>query len=281
MKLRDVVTASALVLTTMGPALADGHLDNKAIATKAVTGALGNGNLAAIDMYFDPGYIQHNPDVPNGTDALKGLIGQLHASGQFSADFVRVIADDDIVAFHGRYVGFGPTPMIAFDVFRLEDGMIVEHWDNLIEEKPLNPSGRSQIDGATEITDLDKTDANKAKVEEFLTRSMINHEDVDITQYISPQTYIQHNPDVADGLAGFGAFMKDMAAKGITMDYSKVHKIIGEGNFVLSMSEGTFGGAPQAFYDLFRLEDGLIVEHWDVIAPMPGPDAKHNEAGKF
>lgn len=65
------------------------------------------------------------------------------------------------------------------------------------------------------------------------------------------------------------------------MAYSKIHKVIGESNFVLTMSEGSFGGEPQSFYDLFRLENGLIVEHWDVIVPMPGPDAKHNEAGKF
>ena len=44
--------------------------------------------------------------------------------------------------------------MIGFDVFRVEDGKIAEHWDNLIPEQPKNPSGRSQIDGATEITDL-------------------------------------------------------------------------------------------------------------------------------
>ena len=56
---------------------------------------------------------------------------------------------------------------------------------------------------------------------------------------------------------------------------------MGEGNFVLTMSEGAIGSDAMAFYDLFRLEDGLIVEHWDVIAPMPAADAKHNEAGKF
>jgi predicted SnoaL-like aldol condensation-catalyzing enzyme len=86
---------------------------------------------------------------------------------------------------------------------------------------------------------------------------------------------------VADGLEGFGAFMAQMAEQGITMDYTEVHQVIGEGNFVLTLSEGALGGEPTAFYDLFRLEDGLIVEHWDVIAPMPGADAPHNEAGKF
>jgi predicted SnoaL-like aldol condensation-catalyzing enzyme len=72
-----------------------------------------------------------------------------------------------------------------------------------------------------------------------------------------------------------------MAQKGISMEYSEVHKVIGEGNFVLTLSEGALGGEPTAYCDLFRLEDGLIVEHWDVIAPMPGADAPHNEAGKF
>lgn len=282
MPIKQLLCAATLSLV-VGPmsAFADSHSNVKATAVEGLTETLGKGNPDAVDKYFGPEYIQHNPDVPSGTEALKDLISSLASSGNFKANFARVIADGDIVAFHGRYEGFGPKPMIAFDVFRLEKGKIVEHWDNLIEEQPVNPSGRSQIDGETEITDLDKTAENKAKVLEFVTKSLIKHEEIDITQYISPVTYIQHNPMVADGLEGFGAFMGEMAKKGVTMEYSKVHKVIGEGNFVLTMSEGAFGGEPQAFYDLFRLADGLIVEHWDVIAPMPGPDAKHNEAGKF
>lgn len=280
MNFKTTLLSAAVAALMPIAALAD-TAANKAFVIEAMTKTLLNGNVDAVDTYFAPTYIQHNPDVASGTEAFKGLVGALNQGDGIEAEFVRVIADDDMVAVHARYTGFGPKPMIAFDVFRLEGGKIVEHWDNLIEEQPLNPSGRSQIDGATEITDLDKTEANKAKVEEFLTRSMINHEEVDITSYISPVTYIQHNPMVADGLEGFGAFMGEMAKQGITMEYSKVHQVIGEGNFVLSMSEGTFGGEPQAFYDLFRLDDGLIVEHWDIIVPMPGPDAKHNEAGKF
>ena len=254
---------------------------NKALAERALAATLAAGNPDAVDRYFGPEYIQHNPDVPDGPDALKALIAQLAASGEFQADFVRVIAEDDMVAFHGRYVGFGPTPLISFDVFRVEDGRIVEHWDNLIAEQPRNPSGHSQIDGATQINDRDRTAANKAKVVEFITRSLINGEQVDITQYISPTTYIQHNPQVADGLDGFGAFMGQLASQGISMSYDKIHFVVAEGNFVLTASEGSFGGKPQAFYDLFRLDSGLIVEHWDVIADMPRPDAPHNEHGKF
>ena len=93
---------------------------------------------------------------------------------------------------------------------------------------------------------------------------------------------MQHNPEVADGLEGFGKAMKYFAEKGWVMKYDKLHMVMGEGNFVLAVSEGKFGKEePTAFYDLFRLENGQIVEHWDVIAPIP-PKAKwKNKNGKF
>ncbi|MEM6389495.1 MAG: nuclear transport factor 2 family protein [Pseudomonadota bacterium] len=279
MSLRTILT-SAAIATLPFAALADSDA-SRALVLEALEATLLAGNADAVDQYFAEDYIQHNPDFPDGIEGQRGVVNFLANTPGFSAEYVRVIADDDLVAIHARYEGFGPTATIGFDVFRVENGMIVEHWDNLIPEAAPNPSGRTQIDGATEITDLDQTEANRALVEDFLERSMIRHEDVDITDYISPVTYLQHNPDVADGLEGFGAFMGEMAAQGITMDYNEVHMVIAEGNFVLSMSEGSFGGEPQAFYDLFRLEDGLIVEHWDVIAPMPDPDAPNNQSGKF
>jgi len=277
--IQSFVAITALAILPLG-ALAD-SASNKAFVMEALNEALVKGNPEVVPQYWAPDYIQHNPGFANGIEAQKGLVQYMSSTGSFEAEYVRVIADDDIVAVHARYLGFGPKATIGFDVFRVEDGLIVEHWDNLIEEQPLNPSGRSQIDGATEITDLDKTEENKAKVEEFLTKSLIEHAEINITDYISPVTYLQHNPAVADGLDGFGAAMAQMAKDGQAMTYSKVHKVIGEGNFVLTMSEGAIGSDAMAFYDLFRLEDGLIVEHWDVIAPMPAADAEHNEAGKF
>ena len=262
-------------------AVADNSAANKALVLEALQTLMLDGSVDEVATYYADDIIQHNPMFADGIEAQTGVFEMLSGNDGFGAEFVRVIADDDMVAVHARYVGFGPTPIIAFDVFRVEDGKIVEHWDNLIPEAEPNPSGRTQIDGATEITDLELTEANKATVEDFITRSMINHEEVNITDYISPVTYIQHNPMVGDGLEGFGAFMAEMAEKGISMEYHTLHHVVGEGNFVLTMSEGAFGGEPQAFYDLFRVEGGLIVEHWDIIAPMPAADAMHNESGKF
>ena len=72
-----------------------------------------------------------------------------------------------------------------------------------------------------------------------------------------------------------------MAAQGITMKYDRVHKVLGEGNFVLVVSEGAFGGKQTSFYDLFRVENGKIAEHWDTIETIPPHEQWKNGNGKF
>ena len=230
--------------------------------------------------YINPGnYIQHNLSVADGLEGFGEVMHHAPPQG-FKAKVVRAFEDGDYVFTHTEYDFFGPKA--GFDVFRFEDGKIVEHWDNLTEITPPNPSGRTQFDGADAVSDLDKTEANKKTVREFIEKVIINHEMDKLTTYINPQKYIQHNPSIADGLDGFGAAMKHFAENGLVMEFTKVHKVLGEGNFVLAMSEGKFGkGEHSAFYDLFRLENGQIVEHWDVIAPIPPKSEWKNSNGKF
>ena len=230
--------------------------------------------------YINPNkYIQHNLSVGDGLAGFGELMHHAPPEG-FKAKVVRAFEDGDYVFSHTEYEFFGPK--IGFDVFRFENGLIVEHWDNLIEVQPANPSGRTQTDGFTDITDKDKTTENKAVVKGFVEDVIINHQNEKMTTYVNPNKYIQHNPAVADGLDGFGAAMQYFAENGLVMEYTKLHKVLGEGNFVLTMSEGKFGkGDHTAFYDLFRLENGQIVEHWDVIAPIPAESEWKNNNGKF
>jgi len=46
------------------------------------------------------------------------------------------VADGDLVMVHGRYTGWGPKPMVAVDIFRVENGKVAEHWDVMQEEVP-------------------------------------------------------------------------------------------------------------------------------------------------
>lgn len=180
---------------------------------------------------------------------------------------------------HVKYDFFGPKA--AFDIFRFEEGKIVEHWDNLTPITAANPSGRTQFDGATEIKDLDKTEANKTLVANFIDDILVNGRMEKISGYFDGDNYIQHNSQIADGLSGLGAALEHMASQGITMQFTKVHRVLGEGNFVLVVSEGTFGGQPTSFYDLFRVENGKIAEHWDVIESLTPASEWKNKNGKF
>ena len=230
--------------------------------------------------YINPNkYIQHILGVADGLSGF-GAVMQHAPPGGFKANVIRAFEDGDYVFTQTEYDFFGPK--VGFDVFRFEDGLIVEHWDNLLEIQKPNPSGHTQFDGATEVSDLEKTEANKNTVSEFLEKVVINHEMDKLATYINPNKYVQHNPAIADGLEGFGAAMKYFAENGLIMEFTKVHKVLGQGNFVLAMSEGKFGkGEHTAFYDLFRLENGQIVEHWDVIAPIPAESGWKNTNGKF
>ena len=230
--------------------------------------------------YINPNkYIQHNLAVADGLEGFGALLKTAPPEG-FKAKVVRAFEDGDFVVAHTLYDFFGPKA--GFDVFRFEDGLIVEHWDNLTAVQPPNPSGRTQTDGPTEVTDLDKTEANKRLVKSFVDEVLIGGKTDNLTTFINPEKYHQHNPAIADGLDGLGAALKYFADNGLVMKYTKTHKVLGQGNFVLTMSEGQFGkGDHTAFYDLFRVEDGRIVEHWDVISTIPPRSEWKNDNGKF
>jgi predicted SnoaL-like aldol condensation-catalyzing enzyme len=99
--------------------------------------------------------------------------------------------------------------------------------------------------------------------------------------YIDGESYTQHNPMFGDGLSTVMQAFEGMAAQGIEAGYDKIHMVIGEGDFVLVVSEGTFNGSANAIYDLFRVKNSKLVEHWDVIETIPPQDQWNNTNGKF
>lgn len=241
-------------------------MGNKELAVRAAGEMFGDKDPSAVDRWVAAGYRQHSSLVADGPDALRGLVATL--PGGFRYEGARVIADGDLVALHGTYFGFGPVPLVAFDLFRVADGKLAEHWDALTPLVAKTVSGRSQTDGPAAPSDPGKTEANRALVAEFAHQVLVGADYSVLTDYISTETYLQHNTEAADGLGGFGAAAAAWAEQGKNLVYKTVHKIIAEGDLVLLQSEGEFG-VPVAYWDLFRVADGKIVEHWDVIAPIP------------
>jgi predicted SnoaL-like aldol condensation-catalyzing enzyme len=229
--------------------------------------------------YINPNkYIQHNLDAADGLAGFGALLQHL-PKGSAKVNTVRAFQDGDFVFTHTDYDFFGPK--IGFDVFRFENGLIVEHWDNLQVTVDRTPSGHTMVDGPTQARDLGKTEANKALVKAFVDDILVNGKMEKLAGNFDGDNYVQHNPQVADKVSGLGAALQAMAAQGVTMKFDKVHRILGEGDFVLVMSEGRFAGKHVAFFDLFRVEKGKIAEHWDVIQDIPPREQWKNANGKF
>jgi predicted SnoaL-like aldol condensation-catalyzing enzyme len=228
--------------------------------------------------YVNPDkYIQHNLRVGPDPAGVVALIQGLPLDT--TVNTIRVFQDGDYVFAHTEYNFFGPK--IGFDIFRFEDGLIVEHWDNLQETaSEPSPSGHTMIDGPTTASDLDRTEANKALMQRYMDDLLAGRRET-FPSYFNGTQYIQHNPWVADTIPGLIAGLQALAAKGRAVVYQKVHKILGEGDFVLVVNEATFGDVPTGIYDLYRIENGKIAEHWDTLEAIPPHDEWKNSNGKF
>lgn len=249
---------------------------------KALINCFATGDVATAKSLLKEDYIQHNLAYGTGREAFCGSVAYLgSAPVKTTVNTIRAFEDGDKVFMHTVYNFAGAGEQVAFDIFRFEDGLIAEHWDNLAAKAAPNPSGRTQIDGATELCDLDKTEANRELVTNFLYDVMQGKRPEKTASYFDGDKYIQHNTGIADGLSGLGSALAELARAGIQMIYYKTHRVLAEGNFVLGVSEGSFGGKPTSYYDLWRVENGKIAEHWDVMETIADKSTWQNNNGKF
>lgn len=271
-----IVTAS--VGSISGFAAGESQID-KALS---LINSFSTGDTKAAQNLLAKNYIQHNPAFGTGRDAFIAAVkGLASAPTKTTVRNIRAFEDDDYVFLHSVYNFAGAGEQVAFDIFRFEKGKIAEHWDNLASVAKPNPSGRSQISGRKTATDLQSTNQTKSIVSNFVRDVLRGKAPEKITSYIDGENYIQHNSDIADGLSGLNAALTAMAEAGIEMVYNKTHMVLGQGDFALAVSEGKFGGNHVAFYDLFRVHNGKIVEHWDIIETIPPQSEWANQNGKF
>ena len=142
--IRLIVLAAALA--AVAPAQAQAQLEaNKRNVVEFYNQALNEKNFEAASKYLGARYIQHNPAAADGAEGLKGFIGFLRDKfPQSRSEIKRVFADGDFVIVHVHSVREpGSRGRAIIDIFRLENGKIVEHWDVVqdVPEKAANANG--------------------------------------------------------------------------------------------------------------------------------------------
>lgn len=236
------------------------------------------GDPASVAIVNPEKYIQHNPETLEGGEGLAALFKRLSKTSP-RVNIVRIFSDDDFIFGHTEY-DFS-TSRVGFEVFRFEGEQTVEHWDNIQSRQGPNLSGHSMVDGPTEVLDLDKTEANRALVRKFLQTVLIGGQFDQLQKFIS-ETYKEHSPHLSDGLP---TLQQALSARSSGAErfihYEKLHRVLAEGNFVLSVCEGRREGIHTSFYDLFRIESSTIVEHWGTIEKVAPRSEWKNDNGKF
>ncbi len=237
------------------------------------------GDPASVAVVNEEKYIQHNPQTHEGSEGLAALFKRLSKTSP-RVNIVRVFEDGDFVFAHTEY-DFA-TRNIGFEIFRFENGQAVEHWDNIQERKGPNPSGHSMVDGETKVMDYKKTESNRMVIQSFVQDVLIQGHFEKLDDYISQEHYVEHNPHIGDDLGELTSTLSKITNDdSISIKYERCHRLLAEGDFVLSVCEGYANLHPSSFFDLYRLKDGEIVEHWDTTEAIPSRSDWKNNNGKF
>ncbi|MCO7225979.1 nuclear transport factor 2 family protein [Pleionea sp. CnH1-48] len=244
-------------------------LSNKEKVLKLLKG-IETGDPDAASVVNEQKYVQHNPHTHEGSMGLAELFKQLSKTGP-KVEMIRVFEDGDYVFAHMQY-DFSSLKA-AFEIFRFEDGYAVEHWDNI---QTVTASGFNIWAGATKAEDIHLTESHREFVRTYVNEVLIDRQFQRLGEFINDDIFVQHHSAMGDNL---GSIRKAMEDKGVI--YTHLHRVFAEGNFVLAACEGKINERHCSIYDLYRVSEGRLVEHWDTIEDIPPESEWKNTNGKF
>jgi predicted SnoaL-like aldol condensation-catalyzing enzyme len=230
------------------------------------------GDVSLATKHIDPKhFVQHNPHAADGVAGLTQFIAHAPRE-QLQLNVVRIFQDGPYVVTQATGQRSGKN--IFFDIFRFEDGLVVEHWAFSTIAAPPNHSGHTQLDGPTSATHIEDTEKNRSLLRTYYETFHIRGDHSRSQQYFAGDLMIRHEPGVRDGVA---EFLRDVEVLMQHRTIDEIKFLLGHGDLVFIAAQGTHENAPCVYIDLYRVQDGKIVEHWGFPEMVPPHEQRRND----
>lgn len=274
----------AVLLQTASASLAA----NKQLVFDYWRSVIVGGQLASLDSYIGADYIEHNPLLPTTREAFRRHLAQTLKPAAVPAqipELVTLVAEGPWVAMvlvahypHPQATGTTYTSS-RFELFRIDAGRIVEHWDSTLfrARQQVPDFGANQalpvvgLQGTAQFALLASDNpllfANKRLAFDLWRQIPEGGREELAELYVDP-LYIQHNPNAATGRDGFVEYMARRPDSAIdTALETPLVAMVAEGDLVVQVLETTRNQNGVTYrvpwFDMFRVENGRVIEHWD------------------
>lgn len=236
-------------------------------------------NLSRFDDYVGSSYLQHATGYADGVQPLRDELAA-HTTSSNQVQILRVVAEGPYAALHSLWT-VGGQQVLYVDLWRIEGGKLVEHWDQFQNVPPTAANTNTMHAGPdADPRSAQDLERNRARAIAVL-KTFDNLADLSPVRNFIADSYVQHNPTVADGKAAFLQMLADLGATGYR-SRTTVAKTLAFGDMVLVHSKVVDANNPSDLgtgaMDIFRFDaEGRIVEHWDVLESLTGTSLNTND----
>lgn len=269
-----------------------GHSDRTMIVQtlREVFNSVQRNDFAAFLETAAERYVQHSPDLPDGWKPVWDLLKKRPEG--FSSTQMQWLGNDGFLD-NGRYLimmrevhrGDGTPPSKIVDIMLFDEiGKYAEHWDIRQNLSPTTASGRSETEADGHFTQnpvnysVEQEEANKKTVMSFLELAFgQNKLEAALDRFVAAD-WKQHTPNFADGTASLKQAMEAGKLTKLTYD---VQLVAAQNDLVVVFARVTANAKDMAVVDIHRVRDGKLVEHWDVIQPVPADVDMPHTNGMF
>lgn len=222
-------------------------------------GIAGGNAREAVTKYTGHRYTQHSTGVGDGAEGFLAFFEPfVERNPKREIEVIRVLEDGPWV-FCNAYQSLngGAAQWVTMDLFYTDpDGLILEHWDTIAPYTKDTKSGEDVVAGTKDIDLRANTEASKELVLEFTKQVLQEGRHDKIADFVADDI-VQRGATIGVGRAGLEAWLTSDAGS-----YEMLFQLIGQGDFVVTYGKRHTGGKDIAVFDLYRVANGKIIEHW-------------------